>query len=136
MMHERLGLKRAQYEEMAPLIAGMVGEPPVPVPDRLVPMMVTFRDVADPASVMGVARTPEEAAEKGWALPSEAFGAGVRLAGVTMAVVREPITRGRVDQLLPWLGPDPEPSILPSVASDDFSVEAKLRHGDFRTVIP
>ncbi len=70
-----------------------VGRPPVALPERCLPQLVTFDNLADPASVREV--NPDNLAAT--------FGPGVRLAGATIAVTEEPLTEGRVGGVLPWL---------------------------------
>lgn len=66
---------------------------PITVPADQYPMMVTFADIADPASVELV--DPADLAAS--------FGPGVRLKSVVLEVTEEPVTEGRVEQTLPWL---------------------------------
>ncbi|MCB1452301.1 MAG: hypothetical protein KDJ43_01545, partial [Rhizobiaceae bacterium] len=55
----------------------------------------------------------------------------VSLNRMTLEITDEPVTEGRVRRVLPWLTAYPEPAVLPELKSNDFSAEAKLRHGDF-----
>lgn len=71
----------------------MVGQPAVPVPSECLPLMVTFANIADPKSVSQV--------DPGALAAS--FGPGVRLKAVTLEVTEEPVTEGKVDNLLSWL---------------------------------
>lgn len=96
------------------------GEPMILTPDRY-PLLVTFADIADPASVKRV--DPYDLAAS--------FGPGYALKSVTLEVTDEAATQGRMEQVLGWLGEHPEPSVIPDVKPTDFSFEAKLRHGDF-----
>ena len=57
------------------------------------PMMVTFGDIADPASVKLIDADDLAAT----------FGPGVRLKSVTLEVTDEPVTLGRVEGVLGWL---------------------------------
>ena len=63
------------------------------VPDYQYPLMVTFADIADPASVKLV--NPNDLAAS--------FGPGVRLKSVTLEVTNEPVTAGRLETVLPWI---------------------------------
>ncbi|MGB3317158.1 MAG: hypothetical protein WBB85_22450 [Albidovulum sp.] len=65
----------------------------IAVPDYQYPMMVTFADIADPASVALV--DPDDLAAS--------FGPGVRLKSVTLEVTDAPVTEGRLEARLPWL---------------------------------
>lgn len=63
--------------------------------DSAYPMLVTFKDIADPTSVVRV--DPDDLA------PS--FGAGYRLKAITVQVTDEPVTVG-IDRKLPSYGPE------------------------------
>lgn len=67
-------------------ITQMVGRPPAAVPHDCLPMLVTFDDINDPKTVRQV--DPNDLAA--------AFGPGVLLKAVTLAVTDEPVTEGRV----------------------------------------
>lgn len=56
------------------------------------PLLVTFDDINDPASVKRVNPANLEAT----------FGPGYRLKGITLALTREPVTKGKVEKLLGW----------------------------------
>lgn len=66
---------------------------PVPLPREAWPLMVTFDDIADPASVRRV--DPDDLAAT--------FGPGVRLQAVTLEVTRAGVTEGAVTHDLIWL---------------------------------
>lgn len=57
------------------------------------PMLVTFVDLDDPASVKRVDPMRLDAA----------FGAGYRLNSISMSITNEPVQRGRIKQVLPWI---------------------------------
>ena len=76
--------KRLSVGESFSQIVNAEGSHPVPV--YRLPLMVTFRDVADPTSVMRV--EPDQLAAT--------FGPGVRLDAVTLEVVDEEVAQGRV----------------------------------------
>jgi len=63
------------------------------VPDYRFPLLVTFTDINDPASVVRV--DPDD-------LESH-FGAGVRLKAVTLEITDEPVTQGEVEKVLGWI---------------------------------
>lgn len=65
----------------------------ITVPEVQYPMLVTFGDIADPASVTLV--DPGDLAAS--------FGPGVKLKAVTLDVTDEPVTLGRVEGVLGWL---------------------------------
>lgn len=94
---------------------------PITVPEDQYPMMVTFADIADPASVALV--DPADLAAS--------FGPGVRLKSVVLEVTEEPVTEGRVEGVLGWLGPYPETRLRSTVAPTDFSPVAQIDQGMF-----
>ncbi len=65
----------------------------VPIPHRAYPTMVTFDDIADPTTVREV--DPQNL--------TATFGPGVEHRGMTFEITDEPVTEGRVEQVLPWL---------------------------------
>lgn len=96
----------------------VTGKPIVADP---VPMLVRFRDIADPKTVEQV--DPDDLAKS--------FGPGVRLRRITVQLTDEPVTKG-IEKRLGWLGKYPEPSLDPSHSPTDFSPSATIHHGDFR----
>jgi len=66
---------------------------PVELTGDLIPMLVTFDDIAKPETVREV--DPEDLAA--------AFGEGVRLKAVTLETTQEAVTEGRVEGVLGWL---------------------------------
>lgn len=85
------------------------------------PMMVVFGDLTDPTSVTKV--DPDDLASK--------FGEGVRLKRITVELTDDPVTTG-IEQRLKWMSEYPEPSLKPGHDPRDYSLPAKLLHGDFR----
>ena len=75
-------------------VRDQVGQPPRPVPADFVPLLVTFDDLSDPASVKRV--DPADLAAT--------FGAGYALKGITLAITDAPVTEGVVEGVLGWLG--------------------------------
>ncbi len=67
---------------------------PLIVPQKLAPFLVTFADVNDPTSVKQV--DPHDQAAS--------FGEGYSLKSITLEITDEPVTRGRVEKVLGWLG--------------------------------
>ncbi|MEO1638741.1 MAG: hypothetical protein AAFU41_05780 [Pseudomonadota bacterium] len=65
---------------------------PVTIPLENAPMMVTFLDINDPASVREV--DPENIAE--------VFGAGFNIERMTLEVTDDPVTAGTLEPLLNW----------------------------------
>ncbi|MGB3312951.1 MAG: hypothetical protein WBB85_00950 [Albidovulum sp.] len=95
---------------------------PVPLPPEGWPLMVTFDDIADPTTVRRV--DPDDLAAS--------FGPGVRLKAVTLEVTKAAVTEGRVEGLLGWLGPHPEPALGPATGGTTNIPFFRLVHmGDF-----
>lgn len=57
------------------------------------PLLVTFDDINDPASVRRV--NPGELSAR--------FGPGYQLSDITLSITDEPVSEGRVEQVLGWL---------------------------------
>jgi hypothetical protein len=94
----------------------------ITLPDYQYPMLVTFGDIADPASVALV--DPANLAAS--------FGPGVRLKAVTLEVTDEAVTEPTLDKWLGWLGPFPEPALGPATGSSGRVPFYRLVHmGDF-----
>ena len=99
-----------------------LGQPPVPLPRANWPLMVTFDDLADPKTVRRV--DPDNLAAT--------FGPGVELRAVTLEVTGDPVTEGRVESLLGWLGPYPEPKLGPATGGTaDIPFNRMVEMGDF-----
>ncbi|MBZ0164879.1 MAG: hypothetical protein K8H74_19480 [Notoacmeibacter sp.] len=79
--------KRGEWLALIPLIEGAVE-----LRHENYPLMVTFTDIADPKTVKRV--DPDNLAAS--------FGPGYRLASVTLEITDEPVTEGRVEQVLGW----------------------------------
>ncbi len=95
---------------------------PVSLLPGYVPMLVTFDDVTKPETVREV--DPADLAA--------VFGAGVRLKAATLAITEEPVTEGRVKGVLGWLGPYPEPHLVPGDGrSTNIPFGMRVAHGDF-----
>ncbi len=62
------------------------------IPRDRYPLLVTFKDINDPASVQKVA--PDELAT--------IFGPNIKLKNITLEITDEPLTRGRVLEALEW----------------------------------
>lgn len=92
------------------------------LPSDLYPLLVTFTDINDPASVRRV--DPDDLAA--------AFGPGYALKAITLEITDEAVTAGRVKSILGWLGPYPETSLVRS--NDIFNPTyfgSSIRNGDF-----
>ena len=75
-----------------PKLYGAKGKP-LEVPPDQYPLMVTFGDLKDPKSVQQV--DPANL--------SAAFGPGYRIKSYTVEITDEPMTRGAVEGLIPWI---------------------------------
>lgn len=85
------------------------------------PTLVTFTDVADPASVKELGPYKLEAA----------FGPGYRVSSITMTITDEPVTEGKVEGVLGWLGKYPETPLSKSPNIFDPVFSATIPHGAF-----
>jgi hypothetical protein len=95
---------------------------PVPVPLDGLPLLVTFADITDPTTVQRV--DPENLAAS--------FGPGVRLKAVTLEITEEPVTVGKVVEVLGWLGPHPEPALGPATGDiKNIPFYRRIHMGDF-----
>ncbi|MBL9062972.1 hypothetical protein [Tabrizicola sp.] len=94
----------------------------ITVPEGQYPMLVTFGEIADPASVKLV--DPGDLAAS--------FGPGVRLTTVVVEVTDEAVTEGVVEGPLGWLGPYPEPALGPATGrADNIPFYRQVHMGDF-----
>ena len=109
------------FEENMRFIVAQKGGPAVPLPKESWPLLVTFDDVSDSKTVRQV--DPDDLAAS--------FGPGVSLKNLTLEITGDPVTKGRVEALLGWLGIYPETRLFSEIRSTDFSIEAQLEQGDF-----
>lgn len=92
------------------------------VPSDLYPLLVTFDDINDPASAKKIDPGNLEAV----------FGPGYRLNSLTLTMSDEPMTEGKMDSVLGWLGPYPEPRLSPATGrTTDIPFSRRISHGDF-----
>jgi len=103
-------------------IARMQGESRILKPGNY-PLLVTFADIDDPASVVRV--DPDDLAAT--------FGPGYTLSSITLAITDEPVTKGRVEAVLGWfyetrylIPPDEKPRL-----AKDRTPEQNIGHLDF-----
>ena len=95
---------------------------PLRLTGDLIPMLATFDDITKPETVRKV--DPEDL--------EAVFGEGVRLKAVTLEVTKEAVTEGRVEGVLGWLGPYPEPAFGPATGRTTNIPFHRLVHmGDF-----
>jgi hypothetical protein len=97
-------------------------EVPVPLPEDGLPVLVTFGDISDPTSVARVDPKDLEAS----------FGPGVSLNSMTLEITDGPVTEGRVEAVLAWLGPYPEPGLGPATGgTTNIPFYRRVHMGDF-----
>ena len=87
------------------------------------PLLVRFRDINNPATVERVDPTDLAAA----------FGPGVRLRRITVAVTDDEVEAEKMRGRLPWLSSDSnsDKRMKANFAPNDWSFAATVRHGDF-----
>ena len=90
-LHKEFGEQRSAYGKLFPKV--MLFRGVRNVPDDRYPLLVTFTDIKDPASVVLV--DPDDLAAT--------FGPGVSLKRVTLEITDEKMTRDKVELVLPWL---------------------------------
>ncbi len=91
------------------------------LPRKNYPLFVTFDDLTNPKTVQKV--DPDNLAAR--------FGPGVSLKRLTLEIVDEPVTEGRIESVLGWLGPHPEPTLGRSPDRFKPIFSATVHHGDF-----
>ncbi|MEP3436528.1 MAG: hypothetical protein ABJN75_07095 [Hoeflea sp.] len=95
---------------------------PLVLPVEAYPLLVTFADIDDPASVARV--DPDDLAAT--------FGPGYTLSSITLAITDEPVTKGRVEAVLGWLSEYPEPKLGPATGqTTNIPFNRRVAHGDF-----
>jgi hypothetical protein len=120
LFYALLGKRGEGIEDTIPAIRAQ--RDPLLLSPTLYPQMVTFDDIADPKSVRHV--DPADLATT--------FGPGVALKAVTLEVTGAPVTKGRVEAVLGWLGPYPEPALWPGDGrTTNIPFAMKIHHGDF-----
>lgn len=92
------------------------------VPRDRYPLLVTFDDMADPTTVRKV--DPANLAA--------IFGPGVSLRRITLEITDEGVTAGKVERVLGWLGPYPEPKLGPATRrTSNIPFYRRVSHGNF-----
>jgi len=101
----------------------MAAKVPTLVPSKLYPLFVTFSDINDPKTVEQV--DPVNFAAS--------FGMGYALKSVTLEIVDEPVTEGKIAGVLRWLGEFPETRLCKPGSGNNFSfcTTSVIDHGDF-----
>jgi hypothetical protein len=122
-VYPAFGLERAKsYAAAMSLLRAQPNDTPVPLPPEGWPVMVTFEDLSNPASVQKIDPTDLAAT----------FGDGVRLVSVSLTRTRAPVTQGTIARLLPWIGPYPEPTLIPGDGrSKDIPFGMRIGFGAF-----
>ena len=87
--------KHDRNEDLIAETQAHLGKPPLPLPLENWPLIVTFDDISQPETLHFVTGTDLSA----W------FGPGVMLQGLTLQIVKAPVTKGRINSFLPWLLP-------------------------------
>ncbi|WP_275069010.1 twin-arginine translocation signal domain-containing protein [Nitratireductor alexandrii] len=118
-LHEELGERRSDYETLYPKIASFRGVREVA--REAYPLLVTFTDIADPATVRRV--DPDDLVDT--------FGPGVALKRVTLEITDEAVTEGEVEAVLRWLGEYPETPLGRSPDSFAPVFAATVNNGNF-----
>ena len=85
-------------QEIGKWESSLNGLGPVSVPRQAYPLLVTFDDINDPASVKKV--DPNDFAAT--------FGEGYSLKSITLEITDEPVTEGEVEKVLGWRGSIPD----------------------------
>ncbi len=117
---ERAGFP-SEFEKWAAKMEKSVGMK-LEVPREYYPLLVTFDDINDPKTVRRV--DPDDLAAT--------FGPGYRLKSITIEITDEPVTRGKVEKVLGWLGKYPEPKLGPATGrTTNIPFYRKVSHGDF-----
>ncbi|PHR19700.1 MAG: hypothetical protein COA37_17440 [Hoeflea sp.] len=112
---------RSYWLEQIKTVAASRGETRE-IPPTHRPLMVTFADINDPASVQRV--DPDDLAAS--------FGPGYALSSITLAITGEPVSRGRVEAVLGWLDEYPEPKLGPATGqTTNIPFNRRVAHGDF-----
>jgi hypothetical protein len=99
--------------------------PPEDISETRYPAMLTFGDLKDPLTVVQVDPFNMKAT----------FDQDYRIKSYTVEVTDEPVTQGKIEALLPWIGPFPEPRICPPIGPTEVHTCRRFTHGNFRTVL-
>lgn len=93
------------------------------VPPKRYPMLVTFSDVNNPASVKLV--DPNDLAAT--------FGAGYALKSITLEITDEPVTTGKVESVLGWLG---DPKVMENPGWKTLPINSRRAIGGLLSYFP
>lgn len=93
------------------------------LPHDQYPLLVTFDDINDPASVKRVDPANLETT----------FGPGYRLSGITLALTKEPVTKGEMERVLGWLN---NPSVMENPGWSKLPLESRKAIGGLLSNFP
>lgn len=113
--------QRDTFDESMTFIQAQLGKPAQSLPQTYWPPMVTFGDISRPETLRLVTGTDLSA----W------FGPGIRLESLLLQITDEPVTKGRIEQILPWLMPESRTRALVAFAPSpplSFSAFLSLDH--------
>lgn len=108
--------------DMSSWESSLRGKGPLPIPEGKHPLLVTFGDINDPASVKRVDPANLTAS----------FSPGYTLKSITLEITNEPVTEGKVEAVLGWLE-NHKGRIKPTSKkfADELTAEENLYRGDF-----
>ena len=85
------------------------------------PLLVTFDDINVPKTVKKV--DPDNLVAS--------FGPGYSLKSITLEITDDPVTTGKMEQILGWLGPHPEPALGSKTDGKPTPFYRRVYHGSF-----
>lgn len=95
---------------------------PIIVPRKAYPLLVTFENIKDPSTVKQV--DPDNL--------SATFGKGHQLKVITLEITDEPVTKGRIETVLGWLGLYPGTKLGAATnRTDNIPFYRRVSHGSF-----
>lgn len=101
-------------------VLNQIGKDPLVLSEDHYPLFVTFKDINDPASV-----------ERYLPYRDDAWQSNIKLKNITLEIVEEPVTRGRVEKVLGWL--NTHAGLLSGNKTYDHkNIEKNLTIGAFR----
>lgn len=126
-LRKDLGSESPSHASNMAALRALPMDVPAPIPPEAFPFLVTFDDINNPETVREV--DPDDLAAT--------FGSGVSLSGLTLEITEDAITEGRLRSILKWLGPDPEPHLVPGDGRTTTAPLAmRINVGDFIRELP
>ncbi|MCP4072332.1 MAG: hypothetical protein GY742_11415 [Hyphomicrobiales bacterium] len=114
----------ANYDWL-PMVKKLRGKPAAILKTDTYPLLVTFTDINDPASVVRVDPYDLE----------KHFGTGVKLKAVTLEITGEPVTKGEVEKVTGWWKKENKPANFTGPMWDwkhpEFDISKAIRIRDF-----